>query len=247
MTSAATSGGTALPPSDIYLPVSDAQLAHPFDKSQVLEPSLVAKFRERVPVDVRAQFDAGVRALGASSYGDAERSFKQAVSPEEDSSAVLAYVAATFAATGHDVDAAGAWQSSLITSDESPEVYEWLAAALMRSRNLAQARSTLEEAVAKWPADARFAKPLALLYATFGQGQQAVRMLERHLAAHPDDADGMMLGVEWLYQLALAGTTAHSRSEDLRLARRYADAYLETRGERAALVRQWMEFLEKRR
>jgi len=52
----------------------------------------------------------------------------------------------------------------------------------MRLRNLSQARSILEEAVVKWPSDLRFAKPLALLYATFGQGREAVRTLERHLA-----------------------------------------------------------------
>ena len=79
----------------------------------------------------------------------------------------------------------------------------------MRNRDLAQARSMLEEATAKWPSDIRFARPMALVYATFGQGQQAVRSLERHLAAHKDDVESLLMGVEWIYQLRVAGVAAH--------------------------------------
>ncbi|MDR1990573.1 MAG: hypothetical protein LBQ09_10130, partial [Acidobacteriaceae bacterium] len=247
MTSAVTSGGTVLPLSEVYLPVADVLLTRAFEKSDVLDPQVLDRFRARVPEAERAAFDAGVRSLSSGSYGDAERSFRQAVSSEEDSSAALVYIAATLAAVGRDLDAAGAWQSSMITGVETPEVYDWLAAALMRVKNHAQARSTLEEATAKWPADPRFAKPLALLYATLGQGLQAFRLLERHIDAHKDDSEAMLLGVEWIYQLAVMGVTAHSGAEDVKLAHEYADGYLKTNGPRAALVRQWLDYLDKRR
>ena len=41
----------------------------------------------------------------------------------------------------------------------------------------------------KWPADTRFTKPLAMLYATFGRGREAVRTLERYLDDRQDDRD----------------------------------------------------------
>ena len=50
----------------------------------------------------------------------------------------------------------------------------------------------LEEAAGKWPADTRFAKPLALVYATFGRGREAVRTLERYLADRPDDRERLL-------------------------------------------------------
>ena len=108
------------------------------------------------------------------------------------------------------------------------------------------ARSFLEEAMVKWPGDTRFNKPMAMIYATFGQGVLAVRSLERHLADHKDDLEGLFTGVEWIYQLRLAGAVAHSPADDLKLAKGYADAYAKAKGPQAALVKQWVDFLEKK-
>jgi hypothetical protein len=117
----------------------------------------------------------------------------------------------------------------------------------MRTRDLAQARTILEEAAAKWPSDLRFTKPLALLYATFGQGREAVRTLERYLSARHDDVEALYLGVEWIYQLHSAGAVAQTRAEDVKLARGFANAYEKAKGPRIALVKQWIDFLEGRR
>jgi hypothetical protein len=38
----------------------------------------------------------------------------------------------------------------------------------------------------------------------------------------------------------------HNPAEDLRLAREYAEAYEKADGPKVALVKQWMEFLEKK-
>src|SRR6185436_5531709 len=143
-----------------------------------------------------------------------------------DSTAALAYLAATYAASGHDAEAASAWQTSLIEGSGFPQIYEWLGDALLRSRQLSEARAVLQEASSKWPADLRFTLPLALVYATFGQGREAVRALERYLSTHSGDHLAQSLGVEWLYHLHAAGTAAHSPAEDLKLARTWADAYM---------------------
>jgi cytochrome c-type biogenesis protein CcmH/NrfG len=157
----------------------------------------------------------------------------------------MAYLAAVYAATGNDAQAAGAWQTTMIDGGRFPEVYEWLADTLMRTRDLAEAKNVLEEAAAKWPGDIRFTKPLALVYAVFGQGREAVRTLERWIAAHPDDSGALSLGVEWMFRLHSAGALAHTAADDLKLARGWADEYAKTKGPQVALVREWMQALEK--
>jgi predicted Zn-dependent protease len=117
--------------------------------------------------------------------------------------------------------------------------------ALLRTNSLGDARNILLEAVEKWPADPRFAKPLALLYATFGQGREAVRTLDRHIEQYPEDAEALALAVEWMYHLRLSNAAAYSRAEDQKRARAYADRYAKSKGLQQALVRQWIEYLEK--
>lgn len=246
MTSASATAAAAAP-SEVYLPVSETMLSRAFDASEAARESTIQAFRERVLDAARPAFDRGVQSLAAGAYGDAEASFKAAVSADEDSSPVLAYLAATFAAAGQDTEAASAWQTALIGGSDFPEIYDWLAGALMRNRDLAVARGTLEEATEKWPSDDRFARPMALVYATFGQGREAVRTLDRHLARHPDDTEALALGVEWIYQLHAAGAVARSAAEDLKLARSYAASYNKTKGPQSALVRRWMEALEKKK
>jgi Tfp pilus assembly protein PilF len=228
----------------VYLPVSEAALSRGFNATEISRKETVQSFRARVPASALPAFDKGVQYFSAGAYADAETTFKSAIDPDADSSAVIAYLAGVFAAAGNDTEAAGAWQTALIDGSEFPQVYEWLAGSLMRTRDLGTARSMLEEAIAKWPSDTRFARPMALVYATFGQGIQAVRSLERHLADHRDDVEALFMGVEWIYQLRAAGVSAHTPPEDTKLAKSYADAYMRSKGPQAALVKQWMDFLE---
>jgi hypothetical protein len=90
-------------------------------------------------------------------------------------------------------------------------------------------------------------KPLALMYATFGQGREAVRALERHLSAHPDDIESTYMALEWIYHLNLAGTSAQTKAEDVKVARGYAARYERAKGPQLPLVKQWLEYLEGRR
>ena len=83
-----------------------------------------------------------------------------------------------------------------------------------------------------------------LLYATFGQGREAVRTLERYLTANPNDVEASFMAVEWLYQLKASGAAAHSPADDLKLARRYAGVYTKAKGPQAAMLNQWMAALE---
>jgi thioredoxin-like negative regulator of GroEL len=237
---------STLSTADVYLPVTDTVFAsRVFDKAGLTKTDTLQAFRQRVTPAARVAFDTGTAALASGDFAKAESSLKSALDTDNENAAVLAYLAAVFAAAGRDDQAAGAWQTALVDGSDIPDIYEWLADSLLRMRRLAEAQAVLEEATTKWPADDRFAKPMAIVYATFGQGQRAVRMLERYLEANGSDVEALQLAVEWLYHLRLANIAAHSRGDDLKLARTYADAYAKAKGQQQALVRQWMEYLEK--
>lgn len=243
MTSATT--GSVAPVADVYLPVSDVAMLRQFDRKELARGETLQTFRNRVPASVRTAFDRGVEYLSDGEYSKAEASFKSAIDPDTDSTAVLAYLAAAYAAAGRDRDAAGAWQTALVDGSDLPEIYQWLGDALMRAHDLSQARAVLEEAVEKWPADVRFTKTMAMMYATFGQGREAVRTLERYLEERPADIDATFMGIEWIYNLHTAGAVAHTPAEDRMLARKYADAYINAKGPQTALVKQWLDFVAK--
>jgi Flp pilus assembly protein TadD len=243
MTSAAVPSITTT--SDVYLPVPDELFARKFLRDAAARADTLRAFRATVAEPSRSAFDEGTKALASGDYPKAEQSFKSAIKPDTDVTAPMAYLAAVYALSGNDAQAAGAWQTTMIDGGRFPEVYEWLGDTLLRTHELAEARTVLEEAAAKWPSDARFTKPLALIYAVFGQGREAVRTLERWIAAHADDASSLSLGVEWMFRLHAAGAVAHSAAEDLKLATAWADAYTKTKGPQVALVKEWMQALEK--
>ena len=68
-------------------------------------------------------------------------------------------------------------------------------------------------------------------------------LLERYLEKRPEDIEATLVGVEWLYQIHAAGRIVHSREEDLHLARTWAARY--GSGPREALVRQWLDVMER--
>jgi tetratricopeptide (TPR) repeat protein len=247
MTSVEAGAAPSAGSSELFLPAVDDLFARRFHLDEAARPETVRPFRERLAPPATSAFDQGVASLAAHDFPRAETSFKDAIQADSDNAAAaLAYLAVTFAAAGHDTEAASAWQTALIDGSDLPQIYVWLGDALMRTRNLAQARAILEEGLKKWPSDLRFAKPLAVLYATFGQGREALRTLERHLAEHPDDVEANYLGVEWTYHLHLSGVVAHTRADDVKLARAYAAAYEKGRGSQMPLIREWMDFLEGR-
>lgn len=243
----AISSSSSPAPAEIFLPIGREQLTRPFRPDDALQADTLQRFRERVPAASSRAFDQGVTEMRTKEYAQAERTLKTAIRADADSTAALAYLAAVYATTGHDVEAASSWQTALVDGSDFPQIYQWLGETLMRSRNFSEARSILEEAAQKWPDDRRFTKPLAYLYATFGQGREAVRTLARYLSLNLSDVDALFLGVSWIYELHQAGAAAQTRGEDAKLARQYAAAYEKAKGPRLALVRQWMDAIEKRR
>jgi VWFA-related protein len=249
-TAAATPAlGTESKDGELFLPTENVALAGPFRLDEALKPATVDPFRARLAPAGKDAFEKGLAFMAAHDYPKAERSFKAAVQPDVESTAPLAYLGVCFAAAGHDVEAASVWQTSLVDGSAFPQIYEWLADALMRNHDLGAARLVLEEATAAFPADVRFARPLAILYASFGRGRDAVRSLERYLGAADAggsrDSEALALGVEWIYKVHAAGAAVHGRDQDLELARRYADEYAKAGGSKQQLVKQWLDALAK--
>jgi VWFA-related protein len=243
MTSADGLGATSVD-AELFLPTDETTMIPRFQRDQAVESETLRPFRERLAANLAEAFDRGVSLLAAGEFARAEAEFKQAIQPDVDSTAALAYLAVSFAASGHDFEAASAFQTALVDGSDMPQIYDWLGGALLRNHDFGGARSILEEAIGKWPSEIRFAKPLAMLYASFGRGREAVRTLERYLDERKDDRDAYYLGVQWLYTIHSNGATVHGRSEDVARARQYADAYMSARGPQSALVKQWVAFLE---
>jgi len=210
MTSADGLGATSVD-AELFLPVDDTTLTPAFKRDHAVDGATLEPFRERVAGDMRAAFDAGVASLAEGDYVKAELNLKKAIDPDTDSTAALTYLAAAFAASGHDDAAASAWQTALVDGSEIAQIYKWLADALMRTHDYGEARTILEEAAGKWPSDVRFIKPLAMLYATFGKGREAVRTLERYLGDQPDDVEALFFGVEWVSRARRRRVGPHSR------------------------------------
>jgi VWFA-related protein len=231
----------------LFLPVEDATMHPAFQGATATHPDTLQPFLERIDASIKPAFAQGIAFLTAGDYEKAEAAFKSAINPDVDSTAQLAYLAAAFAAAGRDIQAAGAWQTALVDGTDFPQIYDWLAGALMRNHAYGEARSILEEAVGKWPTDPRFTKPLAMLYATFGSGREATRTLERYLEDHRDDREACYMAIQWLYLVHSAGAYVQNRSDDLKAAHLYADAYERARGPQLPLVKQWVDFLDNER
>jgi len=236
--------GAASVDSELFLPVNEAGMAGPFHREDAVKPQVIDLFRERIAPEIKAAFDQGIAFLTAADYLKAEASFKKAIDPDTDSTVPLVYLAATYAAAGRNIEAANAWQTALIDGSDFPQLYQWLGDALLRERDFGAARTILEEAIGKWPSDARFTKPLAMLYGTFGRGREAVRTLERYISEREDDREAYYLGVQWIYTVHSEGAFVHGRADDAKLARLYADRYEKAGGPQVPLVKRWVEFLE---
>src|SRR5206468_6667612 len=142
-----------------------------------------------------------------------------------------------------DTGAVAALERAISLGADAPEIHEWLGAALMRRKSFDRARAVLDQAAARWPDDSRFSRPLALLNAIFGRGRDAMTRLEQHLGADENDVGSLFLAVQWMFSAVRTGVHLHDATEDLRLARSYADRYARLGGPRQPLVTQWVAYL----
>ncbi len=235
----------AAAPDQLLVTVDAATTVPPFLRERALLPETLEPFQKRLAPAARAAFDAGVSNLVNGNWIAAELAFKRAITSETDSTAPLSYLAVTYAASGHDAEAASAWQMALVDGSDLPQIYDWLGGALMRGHDVADARTTYEEAIARWPADPRFVTPLAAIDASLGNGRQAIARLEAYLTPGHDDPMALYLAIDWVHQVHLAKAVVHGSAEDVALVRGWADRYAKVNGSNLAVVKKWVEELER--
>jgi tetratricopeptide (TPR) repeat protein len=136
----------------------------------------------------------GLGLLDADRTNDALTQFKAALDESPDLSAALVYAGACYAATGHDREAAGAWQTALIDDPGARPVYTLLVDALLRLGDHAKAREVLARALTRWPADAKLARRQVIALAAAGDREQARARLDELVATATDDGAAACLG-----------------------------------------------------
>ena len=106
---ASADGASSAADASVFLPVDEQAFAQPFRRDDALKPDVVKLFRDRLAPAAQAAFDAGVASLTAGDHRKAEASFKSAVGPDIDSTSLLVYLGAVYAANNDDMQAVGAW------------------------------------------------------------------------------------------------------------------------------------------
>jgi tetratricopeptide (TPR) repeat protein len=183
--------------------------------------------------------------LKASDLEAAAGQFREALRVDSEFLPAAFYLGACYAAGGRDREAAGAWQTSLVSESEARIVFDVLADALLRLGDGEQAESIIREALGRWPDDDRFVPRLAAAEAMQRRRAEALATLEPYLDRHPDDASAWFLGMRILYDAHAGGSLVSNQAEDGARASRYAAAYKAAGGPRAALVDRWAAFVQK--
>ena len=228
----------------VFLTVNAAHLGRPFDLDSALAPATVQSLRARSSAPTTAAFDEALGQLRNRAYVDAATALERSIEGGVDQGAALAYLGVCFAAAGHDDEAMAAWRKAAAGADV-PEVHAWVIDALLRTKRFGEARAATDVASARWPADATFARPLAILNAIGGNARDAMLALDRYLDQHRGDEASLFLALSWLFEAKRAGLAVRERSEDVRLARRYAEQYAALNGTRQPLVNVWIDYLER--
>jgi VWFA-related protein len=194
-----------------------------------------------------AVFLRGLVALSSGDLRGAEARFDNALRMDPEFLPAAFYLGACYAAAGRDREAAGAWQTSLITESNAPFVYTLLGDALLRLRDVDPAIDVLSEARKLWPADAQVGVRLAAALVQAGKHADALAVLNPHLDAHPADQDWLFLGLRALYEARSAKRVIETAAADNARFVKYADAYAAARGPQLALVDQWRKVFENPR
>jgi tetratricopeptide (TPR) repeat protein len=198
------------------------------------------------PKLLSTSFLKGLALFGQGDLVPASDQFRAALDAVPDFLPAAFYLGACYAAGGSeqaDRNAAGAWQTALITDSDARIIYDVLGDALLRLQEGDEAAAILSEARGKWPEDDRFVPRLAASEALRRNPKESLSLLDGYFVSHGDDSNAVMLALRLLYEARSAGGRIFSDSEDAERARRYADLYKAAGGPSQALVDRWVVFI----
>jgi VWFA-related protein len=203
--------------------------------------------REAGPGQLSASFLTGLALFAKGDLETAAARFREALQTSNDFLPAVFYLGACYAAGGRDREAAGAWQTSLVTESDARIIFDVLADAWLRLRNGSGALAILTEARERWPDDDTFVPRMAAAHGLLQQTGRAVELLAPYLERHPADADALALGVRLLFDAHAAGRVAVSPERDRELAAAWAGLYKAAGGPEPALLDRWAAFVQKSR
>ena len=219
-------------------PVVDAARAGRFDAA--LE---AAKGSTASPL--AAAFIGGLALYAKGDLEAAANKFRETLRIDSEFFPAAFYLGACYAAGGKDREAAGAWQTSLVTQSDAPFIYTLLGDAFIRLRDTRAALDILGEASQLWPDDDQVRMRLGTAQAMAGKQADGVLTLDPYLARHPDDHERLLIALRAIYEVRSTGQAIWTAEEDRRHFERYAAAYAAAKGPEQALVDQWKKFVMK--
>jgi VWFA-related protein len=196
--------------------------------------------------NLTVMFLKGIGRLAKGEFQPAAEDFREALRVADDFLPAAFYLGACYAAGRRDDEAAGAWQTALVTENDARIVYDVLVDAQLRQENAEGALEILQEARDRWPADASFLPRLAVAQAMSGKREAALATLRPYLEEHHVDAETLALAVRLIYEAHAAGQTVVSDDADRELAAKYADWHRAAGGATQALVDRWVAFIAKK-
>jgi hypothetical protein len=194
--------------------------------------------------DARLAFLRGLGLLARNQVPGAATQFRAALRQESGLFPVAFYLGATYAATGDDHQAVGAWQTALITETGSPVLYNLLAEALLRLEEGEQAADIAKEGVEAFPQDPDLKRQLGIACAMVGRDPEALDVLGPYVEGHPTDAGALFVLLRVLFEGFATGGTGERGLDRTRLVH-YARAYVDTQGPNREIVAHWLKYLER--
>jgi VWFA-related protein len=196
------------------------------------------------PEEARFLFLRGMGLLARGQTASASTHFQTVLRLSSELFPAVFYLGACYAADGQDLQAAGAWQTALVTETGHPAIYRLLADALLRVGQGEQALSFAQEAAARWPEDDGLRRRVGLAYAMAGRRAEALAALTGYVERHPEDAGAVFVTLRMLFD-AFTTDTAATPPEDRQRMLRYARSYVDAKGPNQEIVARWVRYLEK--
>ncbi len=189
-----------------------------------------------------ASFLRGLALYRKGSLEEAANEFRAAVRSSPDFLPGILYLGACYASGGRTKEAVGAWQTSLIADDASPEIFALVADGYLRMGDADAAADILVEAGTKWPQDERFIVRSALARAAAGHPDEALTALA---ATVEQTSDPKLLNLAVKLTIAdVARRPAAEQPEQLPKLQALDSRLRAGQGEASLALARWIRYLE---
>jgi Flp pilus assembly protein TadD len=190
---------------------------------------------------IAAAFFKGLEWYTKGQLNEAVTQLALAAGPRRDFFPAAFYLGAAYAAGGRDREAAGIWQLALGNEPRPPVAYILLADARLRDGQADSVVNVLEAAQQRNPADDNINQRLTAAYLMTGRYTEALPVLDRYLAQHPEDQVALFAAVYAQYQVVTREKLALSQTEQAKVAR-YVRAYA---GPYQPLLAKYLEIMRR--